>query len=134
MKTIDYERYIFRLIKQEHDKGFESFVERLQYQVQRCQFSDPETQIRNQIVENTSMSDLRKKSFENRLSLKQLIFTGKTIELARLIGSGSDHRSVARKSDSTKKKECSRCGFDDHLYNDLDCPAMKVTCQNCKKL
>lgn len=83
MNKFDYERYVFRLIKQEPKEKFGSFVERSRNQLKRCRFADPENHLRDQLIANCSMNELRKKVFECEMSVKQIIFTAETLELAQ---------------------------------------------------
>lgn len=82
MKTIDYERYIFRLIFQEPGEKFDSFIERLKIQLRKCNFDDRESSFKDQIIEKCANDELRSKAFENRMTLDQLIYTGRVLEEA----------------------------------------------------
>ena len=94
MNEMDYERYVFRLIQQEDGELFNSFITRLRNQITKCDFLDPETQFKDQILEKCTINGLRKKAFENRMSLDHIIFTGRILELAEInCRSGEDFSS-----------------------------------------
>lgn len=139
MKTIDYERYIFRITVQERDESFESFVERLRIQVRKCRFMDNEMQLKDQIIEKCNSKELRQRAFENEMSLRQLIFTGKTLETAErnYQRNSRDYREpreqFRRQTSREDRPQCSRCGFTDHEQSYHNCPAKRGLCETCKK-
>lgn len=139
MKTIDYERYIFRITVQERDESFESFVERLRIQVRKCRFPDIEMQLKDQIIEKCNSKELRQRAFEHEMSLKQLIFTGKTLETAErnYQRDSRDFREpreqFRRQMSREDRPQCSRCGFNDHEQSFHNCPAKRGLCEVCKK-
>jgi hypothetical protein len=104
MSSIDYERYVFRLIKQEVSESFGSFIERLENQLKKCRYNDPESQFKDQIIEKCGNNALRRKAFEAKMTLDQLIFTGKTIELAEI----SCMRRSSRNVESPELREVAR--------------------------
>lgn len=69
----DYERYIFHLIKQGAGEKFDSFVHRLRHQVKCCGFADYEGQLKMQLLANCSIDELRRKAFNNEMTLEQII-------------------------------------------------------------
>lgn len=129
MKTLDYERYIFRVIKQEREESFDSFVGRLKIQAKKCYFCDVDSQMKDQILEKCHNNDLRKEAFENLMSLQQLIYTAKTLEnvkkksrssrsKSRCSNPTSSRRESLRKPDrdqDRKSRERSRSRFDDRV-------------------
>lgn len=84
MNQFDYERYVFRLIKQEVGETFNSFIIRLRNQIHKCGFYDPETHFKDQILEKCSINGLRRKAFEDGMSLDHVIFTGRILEMAEI--------------------------------------------------
>lgn len=82
MNDYDYERYVFRLIKQEPGESFNSFLERIENQIHKCGFFDVVTHFKSQIIEKCSMNELRRKAFQNEMTLDHLIFTGRILEEA----------------------------------------------------
>ena len=127
VKNLDNERYLFRLIRQGGAEQVSSFVERLQNQLMKCDFVDPDSQMKDQIIEKGTSSELRQMAFENHMSLSQLILTGKTLEIAE--------RKYRRDSSKSRdKKECYRCGRTDHLSKDPKCKAIKAKCMVCRNV
>ncbi|GBP21102.1 hypothetical protein EVAR_11133_1 [Eumeta japonica] len=49
-----YERHTFRLLKQEPEEKFEKFLVRLRKQADKCQFTDKDGNIIDQITENVT--------------------------------------------------------------------------------
>lgn len=139
MKTVDYERYIFRITVQERDESFESFVERLRIQVRKCRFADIDMQLKDQIIEKCNSKELRQRAFEHEMSLRQLIFTGKTLETAernyqRDSREFREPREQFRRQISREDRpQCTRCGFIDHEQSYHNCPAKRGLCEMCKK-
>lgn len=132
MKTLDYERYLFRLTKQDEEESLESFVERLRHQAKKCEFTDPDSQTKDQIIEKCASNELRKSAFENQMTLSQLILTGKTLENAEK-NTQAESLKIVKEKEREKKQECIRCGRYDHLFYDRRCPALKNKCQKCLK-
>ena len=131
MYNLDNERYIFRLIRQDKDEMFNSFVERLDNQLKKCKYRDADSQLKDQIIEKCLSNALRKEAFDNELSLKQLILTGKTFEAAEK-NSCSESSSSSKPVRNNYRKECNRCGDSNHEYYDQSCPALGVQCNICK--
>lgn len=134
MKNLVNERYIFRLIKQDITETLDSFVERLDNQLKKCRFRDPDDQMKDQIIEKCSSNELRKEAFGSELSLKQLILTGRTLEAAEKNCRGDslmNSKAVLHKDRRNVAKKCNRCGSSDHCYFELQCPALNVKCELC---
>lgn len=60
-QSIIYERHVFRLMKQEEGEKFEKFIVRLRNQAGKCNFSDTNEHIIDQVTEKCRMKELRKK-------------------------------------------------------------------------
>lgn len=131
MYNLDNERYIFRLIRQDKDEMFSSFVERLDNQLKKCKYRDADSQLKDQIIEKCLSNALRNEAFGNELSLKQLILTGKTFEAAEKNSRG-ESSSSSKPVRSNYRKECNRCGDSKHEYYDKSCPALGLQCNICK--
>lgn len=132
MKTLDYERYLFRITKQDTNENFQSFVQRLESQLLKCNFADPEAQLKDQIVEKCIMNDLRCDAFRQLMTLDQLILRGKTLEYAQINSTSDLVKNYA--APSGIKRECNRCGSKAHLNFYKQCPALKSTCKVCQKM
>jgi hypothetical protein len=146
-KSLNYERYLFRLIVQDKSESFDSFVERIKFQSQKCSFADEEGTIIDQIIEKCSDNELRNKAFENQMTLNQLVLTGKILEQAaqnsntktavespkRDYERSTSNRSYERRSPPREQQECSRCGKYDHDEFYRNCPAKRGLCRICRK-
>lgn len=148
-----YERYMFRLIRQDSD-SIEQYVVRLRQQADNCNFTDVNQEIADQIIFGTSRPEFRTKILENRLeSLDKIVELGKLLESVSLqsrqlaeTDQGSSNVSstdtVAKISSvvrPTKRepayrgKPCSACRSRRHEVNSDDCPAKEGTCYRCDK-
>ena len=134
MKTLDYDRYVFRLVKQGNGETIDSFVDRLRHQIKKCQFADEEAQMKDQIIEKGFDNELRKYAFENIVTLSQLILTGKTLEDAKRNSLRESSKNVAEKEvKELEKPQCTRCGQYNHKFYDKRCPALNNKCETCRK-
>lgn len=77
--------------------------------------------MKDQIIEKCGNKDLRKEAFENELSLKQLVHTGKTLEAV----------TESSKLKPKQNIECNRCGLLGHAFYDRFCPAKESRCEIC---
>lgn len=77
-----YERYIFRLIKQEAGENFEKFLIKLRNQAAKCEFDKPDEHIIDQIIEKCRSSELRKKmlTMGDEITLDEVITVANTLE------------------------------------------------------
>ncbi|PZC80565.1 hypothetical protein B5X24_HaOG214479 [Helicoverpa armigera] len=57
-----FERHLFRLIRQEPHEKFDKFLVRLRHQASKCQFTNTDEHIIEQMTEKCSSDDLRKKN------------------------------------------------------------------------
>lgn len=137
-----YERYFFRLIKQERNESFKSFISRLKSQINKCHFADPEAQLKDQIIEKCNINGLRQKAFESEMSLEHLILTGETIERVNRNSSVAQPHTFPTANGNcnpnfntvpVKKPSCTRCGRSNHGQSNPNCPAKKTICLLCKK-
>ncbi|XP_046973981.1 uncharacterized protein K02A2.6-like [Vanessa cardui] len=125
-----YERYIFRLMKQEEGERFETFLVRLRNQADKCQYAAKDEHLIDQIVEKGQSAELRKKilSAGDSVTLQQVITIATTLEtvnrqLDMFDKPGSSKICDTNKSDINKldtrkfpstnqssSKTCFRCG------------------------
>lgn len=77
-----YERHIFRLLKQEPDEKFEKFILRLRQQADKCQFTDKDENIIDQVTEKCFLPELRKKilCIGDEVTLDRIITEANTLE------------------------------------------------------
>lgn len=145
-----YERYKFRLMKEEEGERFEAFLVRLRQQADKCQFTAKDEHLIDQIIEKGSSAELRKKilSGGDSITLQEVITIATTLEtvnrqLDSFCKPGSSKLSDTDKNSinkiDTKKttvkrnfpKSCYRCGRDNHLSFDSNCPAKDKKCSKC---
>ena len=85
VKSLEFERYEFKQIKQDTNETFDSFVGRLFSQSRKCHFSDTDSQMKDQIIEKCRSRSLRFEAFENSMTLDQLISKGRSFEVKKKI-------------------------------------------------
>lgn len=138
MHTNEYERYVFRLITQEENESIDSFVERLKFQAQRCEFNDLESQMKDQIIEKCLHNEVRSNAFKHAMTLDQLIYTAKTFEAVgekcRTEMSPIPFNRPVMRMNNQASDNCTRCGSSNHSFNSKRCPAWKALCGNCTKV
>ena len=136
MKTLQFERYRYRQLKQEPGESIDLFYRRLRDNIQRCGYTviEEENRLKEQIIDKCSSLKLREIALQVNLTLEELVFTGKTVESDSKLKVNEVRPYVHRSfSQREERKECSRCGFFDHLSSDLKCPASKARCNACYK-
>ncbi|CAH2089953.1 unnamed protein product [Euphydryas editha] len=143
-----YERHLFRQIKQEENEKFEKYLVRLRQQALKCQFTDVEDNLIDQIIEKCSSDELRKKILRagETITLTDVITEANTLEVVERQLSDFNRENkdqTVNKIDTqvekktfinNRKKECFRCGSWNHLASDVKCPAKGKTCNKCKKM
>lgn len=122
--NLDYQRFIFRRIYQKDNEDFEHFIERIYKQMRKCSFEDNASQIRDQIIENCSIDQLRQEAFKRYLSVYQVISFGINYERIEKRSRGDFSESYAF---------CTRCGYKTHNQHSWRCPAMHHHCKRCSK-
>lgn len=137
-----FERYIFRMMKQNENEKFEEFLLRLRHQAEKCKFPNEEENLLDQITEKCSSKELRKK----------ILTTGDTVTLEEIVKEANALESVKRQMEKfeernnlpdapinlnkivtkyNRTKSCSRCGNNRHSSEDLNCPAQGKICKKC---
>ncbi|XP_026745497.1 uncharacterized protein LOC113506860 [Trichoplusia ni] len=149
-----YERYLFRLMKQEEGEQFEKFLLRLRNQAEKCKFQNKEEHIIDQITQKCLLIDLRKKILEygDAITLDEIISKANALEVVtrqldqfksfntinenkynkaeiNTIYNKKKYDKSIRKQESNTK--CSRCGSSTHLSEDSKCPARDKRCSKC---
>ena len=81
-KCVDYHVYAFRQETQKSGENITEFYTRLQLLARKCQFADPELEIKRQIIQGTSSLRLRRKAIEQSLNLENLLKVARAIETA----------------------------------------------------
>ena len=81
-KCVDYHVYAFRQETQKSGENITEFYTRLQLLARKCQFADPELEIKRQIIQGTSSLRLRRKAIEQSLNLENLLKVARAMETA----------------------------------------------------
>ena len=133
-------RHKFRKMTQVPGETIAQFVTRLQTEVDGCDFSDADNQIRDQVVEKCTSDRLRRKFLEkgDKLTLQEMLKISATYEAvddqAREMRDTTavGEKNVARVTGGHRprlggnpKGECYRCGSANHYGKDPCCPAKK---------
>lgn len=137
-----FERHLFRLMKQEADEKFEKFLFRLRRQSVKCNFSNENENLIDQITEKCLSVELR----------KRILLLGDTVTVEKIIAEANAQETVERqlcdfqdkqslnvnKIDTLKNKgpseiqsQCTRCGSKSHKNDSPNCPAKNKTCTKC---
>ncbi|XP_046748852.1 uncharacterized protein K02A2.6-like [Diprion similis] len=151
-KNEPYERHVFRALAQKTDETTDQFIIRLRQQAENCGFGDMKDQmIRDQIIEKTQSSDLRRKLLKEgrdltlqktadiarvwETSYKQAVEMTETGSVNRISRFGNKTPDSARgRSDSKSQStgpRCFRCGYTGHKGTDKNCPALDKECGKC---
>ena len=80
--SVDHHVYVFRKETQKAGKNIIEFYTRLQLLARKCKFTNPELEIKRQIIQGTSSVRLRRKAIEKSLSLENLLKTARAMETA----------------------------------------------------
>lgn len=151
-----YERHLFRQLKQKVDERVDVFVMRLRCQAERCNFGNQEDMnIKDQLTEGCLSSDIRRKILtkdeeglsniikmirvEETVSMQQKLFVqdlqknDTTVDVCKIEDTGKQNfkKDQRNYSNSNRKLECSRCGFNGHKASDDKCPAKGKRCNKC---
>lgn len=137
-----FERHKFRKMKQEDTESISFYVSRLRRQANYCNFTDKDTQIRDQLIEGCTSSRLRKQFLEkgNELNLNEALklssaFEAVQYQSSEMSGNGNVNKVDQVKSDkpkwSQKKAKCWRCNLTGHFAKDDKCPAKSAKCRKC---
>lgn len=139
-------RHKFRKMTQVPGETIAQFVTRLRTEVDGCDFSDADNQIRDQVVEKCTSDRLRRKFLEkgDKLTLQEMLKISATYEAvddqAREMRDTTavGEKNVARVTGGHRprlggnpKGECYRCGSANHYGKDPCCPARGKECRGC---
>ena len=139
----------FRELYQFEGEPFDEFVSRLREKAKLCSFTDPNEEIKSQIIQKCISQDVKRKALESdRLDLAKLINIGKTDEsITRQLLDLSKNDQFRKNATSNNnqyehqinkntyqdnKKMCFNCGGD--YPHKQQCPAKGRECDNCGKL
>lgn len=153
-KCIDQHVYHFREESQKPDENVASFHTRLQLMAKKCEFTNPDLEIKRQIIQRCTSARLRRKAMEDELSLERLLKAAQAMELANertaemeqhtvnaMQGKpNSGHRKRYNNPGQNKNKnqdmqvrsntQCGLCGGQ-YPHTNKPCPAKGKKCHNC---
>ncbi|XP_066916478.1 uncharacterized protein [Clytia hemisphaerica] len=134
-------------MSQREDETTQQYYVRLHEQALKCEFTDKEKEIKQQIELSTNSSKLRKYSFQNpQKTLNELLTIAKTFETMKIhteeiekqaedINKISKRKLASNSSNyreqASEKKSCYRCGGE--FPHSTKCAALGKTCSACGK-
>ena len=95
-----YERQVFRSMSQKEGETVGPFIARLRKQAQNCNFTNPDIDIRDQVIDKCRSSELRRK-----LLAKESLTLQKVQEVARSMEAVNLQAKTMGEQDSTSSKE-----------------------------
>ena len=102
----EYEIYVFRQAKQEHNESISVFHTRLRQLAVTCEFADVDREIKTQIVQSCSSHKLRTKALENpSYTLTQLLDAGKAMELSKTQAANIEDKQSVNKLSTSRGKQ-----------------------------
>lgn len=107
-RDIDRSRYYFRATQRGSRESFESYVGRLKKLLAECEYADPDSHLREQLIYDAI--DLRARALYVNMSLEGLISMGIFLDT-----------------------KCTRCGSSSHKSNSRLCKARDEVCSLCHK-
>ena len=150
--NVSYETFLFRKMAQRADETTQQYYVRLHDQAVKCDFTNTDKEIKQQIELSTNNSKLRKYSFQNPgKSLSELLTIAKTFESMKIQTEEIENQSTATKTEEINKmskkhfqprserrktatkpnKSCYRCGGE--FPHTQKCAAIGKTCNSCGK-
>lgn len=149
-----YETFLFRKMLQRTEESTQQYYVRLHEQAMKCDFTNIDTEIKQQIELSTNSSKLRKYSFQNPgKSLQEILSIAKTFEVMKIQTEELEKRAVTedinavadkhkeqgkipnfsskRTHPSRYEKYCYRCGGP--FPHPDTCPASGKICNSCGK-
>lgn len=132
------ERCVFRGMRQDDGEKMKEFVLRLRNQARRCEFDDPEKEVKEQVITGTKDVAIKKKALRNKNVTLQEIVTESAINESLAVASNFFTFSTvnvvnARPNVPSKaKKVCYCCQEVGHFA--IECPSRRSQiCYNCGK-
>ena len=81
-KNIEFQIHEFRLASQRQDETLDNFHTRLRHLPTTYEFTDPDREIKTQIVQNCSSPHVRRRALREQMTLQQLLHFGRAYELS----------------------------------------------------
>ena len=142
-----YERRVFRNLKQKEGDPVDQFITRLRRQAENCNWDNADDPIRDQVIDMCTSAHLWRKLLlkGTHLTLQEIArsFEAVDIQLKAMTGAEEDRQQLNRieqggTADQFKgneaKARCYRCDREGHLSCDSCCPARNAECQRCHKI
>lgn len=140
-------------------QSIEDYVIRLRTLAKKCNFSDMEDEITNQLIFTMRNRSLQRKALEDNLSLNKIIESAKAMTLVErdlkalqsramvtqpaspvvqhIHQSRPVNRPTTQKGQPNQKvvnhARCQRCGSGEHASNSTECPARGKPCHKCSR-
>ena len=144
-KNIDFERYRFRLARQEPNESMMSFYTRLRKLAKYCEFSNLDLEIKGQIIQGCTSQGLRRRGLRDEMTLSKLLETAYILEQCEQQAQEMESKfgqaemslhAVRRKSDPVnatrpRNSPCHWCGGPKHTRS--NCPSREKQCYLCSK-
>ena len=144
-KNINYEVYMFRQEKQRTGETLDQYTTRLRKLASTCEFTDPNAEIKSQIILGCSSSHLRRRALrESTLTLDQLLSHGRAMETAEkqathIEQTNEESHKMNRAQrqpnprETNRPRKCFNC-CNNYPHLDGICPAKGKACQLCQKM
>lgn len=159
-KNVEFERYTFRLAKQQPTENIDSYHARLRTLAKYCEFGDVDAEIKSHVIQTCRSTRLRRRALTETLTLLQLIDLGRSMETSerqtKAIESGpaisvsSADTTVARiatrqqhtptsghpqrVTSRPSSDRCRNCGRQyPHEGGRTGCPAFNTVCHTCNR-
>ena len=139
-KNVDYETFKFRQARQETGETTDQFCTRLRTLASTCDFTNPEREIKGQILQGCTSNRLRRRGLRDDLSLTDLLQQARSLELADVRASEMEREHANALKTNCKppqsrhqhsSQKCGWCGGQRHRRQ--ECPAQGKECRNCHK-
>uniref|UniRef100_A0A669DPM2 Gypsy retrotransposon integrase-like protein 1 n=1 Tax=Oreochromis niloticus TaxID=8128 RepID=A0A669DPM2_ORENI len=149
-KHVQYQIYLFRKAVQESGETLDNYHTRLRILAKNCEFADMAAEIKTQIIQSCTSSQLRRKALrEPDLTLDDLLNHGRACELSELQATGMEADKTAAVNkvqhktgrDATTRNKwtpswqpnnrCRNCGG--RYPHEQGCPAKDKICNACGK-
>lgn len=141
-KSTVFERFKFRQMIQSKNESIDQFVTRLKSQGAKCEFSNVEENIRDQLIDKCNSGGLRSKMLEKQeATLKEILDIARAMECVDLQkrhieGDHGDDNVCALKNgkNNTRTLRCFNCGIMGHYARSDMCKARGKKCNICGKI